>query len=184
MNPTAVLQPDDISFTRQRLEHTVVCVDAGDLTDGVGYFFGTSDGYVMREDVGTSLDGEPIPASMRLHYNHFKSPSVKKRFRKLVLELDSRQPITIKFRQQFDYDDGMYKAGDIYSADLIGSGGSWDVDSWDAFRWSLPAISQLDAHIDGVGRNMGLLFFSESSTDEPYTIQGLLTHYSPIGIAR
>jgi hypothetical protein len=148
------------------------------------HFFGTSSGYVMREDVGTSFDGGIIPSVLRLHYLHFKSPSVKKRFRKLVLEMDASAPVTLRFRQLFDYDDGYYRYSPTQQVDLSVGGGSWGSADWDEFRWSLPSISQAEAHIDGMGRNMGLLVFSESATDAPYAIQGILTHFSPMGIAR
>ena len=184
MNPTSVIQPDDVAFLRAKYDHVPTCVASGDVDGEEAHFFGTSSGYVMREDVGTSFDGGIIPSVLRLHYLHFKSPSVKKRFRKLVLEMDASAPVTLRFRQLFDYDDGYYRYSPTQQVDLSVGGGSWGSADWDEFRWSLPSISQAEAHIDGMGRNMGLLVFSESATDAPYAIQGILTHFSPMGIAR
>lgn len=183
LSPSPVLQPKDVSFTRQKLLHVPTCFASGELSDTeVGYFFGTADGYVMREDVGTSFDGQPIAAAIRLHFNQFKSPSNRKRFQKLILEMEAESTVAINFRQQFDYSDGVYSAGGTQAA--IAGGGSWNTDAWDTFYWSMPLVSQAEANVDGVGRNMALLLFSESAVDKPYTLQGLLTHYNILGLQR
>lgn len=185
LSPNAVLQPRDVSFTRQKLKHIPTVFASGELSDTeVGYFFGTTDGYVMREDVGTSFDGEPISAALRLHFNQFKSPSNRKRFQKLVLELEAESTVAINFRQQFDFADGFYATGLNQEATAVGEGGAWNVSGWDTFYWSQPLVSQAEANIDGVGRNMTLILSHESGVDVPYTLQGLLVHYNVLGLQR
>jgi hypothetical protein len=185
LSPEAVIKPSDISFSRWQYAHRVACVGAGDMPSGQeGLFFGTEDGFVMREDVGTSFDGEPISSVLRLHFNQLKSPANKKRFRKLELELDAPGRVTINFRQQFNYADGTYDTTLTQGSAAQGIGGQWGVQGWDAFFWSLPVINQTEANIDGVGKNMGLLLFHESATDLPFTLQGLLLQYSIMGLAR
>lgn len=183
LSPNATLEPTDVSFLRQKLDHVPTCFGEGDMsTTETGYFFGTSDGYVMREDAGTSFDGSSIKSAVRLHFNHFKRPSNRKRFRKLVMELESDANVTISFRQQFDYSDGVYSAGGTQAA--LAGGGTWNTDGWDTFYWSLPLVAQAEANIDGVGKNMSLLLWHESSSDKAFVLQGLLTHYSILGLAR
>ncbi|UOF76790.1 phage stabilization protein [Caudoviricetes sp.] len=180
-----VIDPKEVSFTTQKYDHNVTCTAVGDV--GASFdalFFGTDDGYVMRGDVGSSFDGAAIDAVIRLHFNHYKAPSQKKRFRKLVIEMDSDTPVSVSFKQIFDYDDGIYKSSRNQSASSLGLGGAWGVSSWDTFKWGLPLSSEASAHIDGMGRNMGLLLWHSSATDEPFLLQGLLTHYSPMGLAR
>ena len=185
LSPEAVIKPSDIAFTRWQYAHRVSCVGEGDMSDGLeGMFFGTEDGFVMREDVGTSFDGAVVGSVMRLHFNHLKSPANKKRFRKLELELDSPGRVTINFRQQFNYSDGAYDATLTQGASSVGAGGQWDASNWDTFFWSLPIVTQAEANIDGVGKNMGLLLFHESATDRPFTLQGLLLQYTILGLAR
>ena len=185
LTPEAAVRPQDVAFTRQQYADLPTCTAHGDMDDGSeGLFFGTTDGYVMREDVGVSFDGKPISAVMRLHFNQLKSPSNKKRFRKLEMELDAPDTVAIKFRQQFDYADGTYASGLTNEAIAIGAGGQWGVSGWDQFYWSLPIATQAEANIDGVGRNMGLLIWHESAFDQSFTLQGLLLQYSIMGLAR
>lgn len=179
------ITPSDMSFSTQKYLHTVTCVSQGDTGDAIdAMFFGTSDGWVMREDVGTSFDGEAIDSVMRLQFNHFKSPSVKKRFRRLVIEMESPDAVTIQFRQQFDYSDGMYPTSSTQTASATGIGGTFDLATWDTFYWSKPINSEAVAHIDGTGNNMGLLLWHSSAMDEPFALQGLLIHYSEMGLRR
>ncbi len=179
------IKPSDVSFSTQKYLHSVTCTTQGDVGDYYdAIFFGTSDGWVMREDAGTSFDGEEIDSVMRLQFNHFKSPSVRKRFRRLVIELESPGEVDIKFRQQFDYADGFYPTSATQTATATGNGGVYDLSQWDTFYWSKPINSEAVAHIDGAGRNMGLLIWHTSAIDEPFFLQGLLIHYSEMGLQR
>lgn len=185
LSPEAVIQPKDVVFTTQRYPHAPVCVAHGDMLDGSeGMFFGTADGYVMREDVGVSFDGQEIYALARLHFNHLKSPAAVKRYRKLDVEMDSPNRVTLYFRQRFDYADGEYSTGPSVPVESAGTGGAWDASQWDRFYWSLPSTTRAEANIDGVGRNMGLLIYHVSNFDEPFTLQGLLLQYSQLGMRR
>jgi hypothetical protein len=184
LTPNAVITPEDIAVTRCDYNTAISCSASGTIDDAEVLFFGTTDGYVMREDVGTSFDGVEIPSVTRLPFNSFKSPSNKKRFRKLVMELDAPSQTTLNFRQLFDYGDGKYAPSINQSSSVQGGGGQWDVDSWDTFLWSMPVQTQVEANVAGVGRNMALLIWHESALDEPFNIQGLLVHHSILGLAR
>lgn len=185
LSPEAIIRPQDVAFTRQQYLDVPTCIAQGDMDDGSeGLFFGADSGYVMREDVGPSFDGVEVSAVLRLHFNHLKSPSNKKRFRKLEMELESPDTASILFRQQFDYSDGQYAASLTNEAIAIGGGGQWDASCWDQFYWSLPIVTKAEANIDGVGRNMGLLIWHTSSIDRPFLLQGLLLQYTIMGLAR
>jgi hypothetical protein len=184
LSPNAVLQPGEVSFTRQLLIHQPSCLTAGDMSDGtLAYFFGTDDGWVMREDVGSSFDGQPIEAVVRFHFNQYKSPSNRKRIHKLVLELESPETTNILFKQLFDYADGFYQASVNQTAQAISAMPPFDIASWDSFAWSHPTDSQAEVNVDGVGRNMALIFYN-SSTSKPFVLQGVLTHYNILGVTR
>lgn len=184
LTPNAQITPADVSITRSDYETTISCLGGGEI-DGEEYLlFGTSDGYVMREDVGTSFNGAAIYSIMRTPFWSIKAPSNKKRFRKLTLEMDAPQETTINFKQIFDYSDGNYASSVNQSAVAEGGGGEWDNDNWDQFYWSLPVQTQAEANVDGVGRNMSLLMWHESAVDESFGVQGLLVHYSTLGLTR
>jgi hypothetical protein len=185
LSPAAAVQPGDVAFTLQQYPHAPVCVAQGEMDDGAeGLFFGTADGLVMREDAGASFDGDEIYALVRLHFHHLKSPANKKRFRKIDVEMDSPGRATLYFKQRFDYADGEYATGSSVQVDAPGSGGQWNASDWDRFFWSMPSATRAEAHIDGVGRNMGLLLFHVSDRDEPFTLQGFLLQYTILGLKR
>lgn len=184
MTPNAVIQPQDVSFTASKYNHIVSCVANGTINGDEALFFGTEDGYVMREDVGQSFDGEPIDAAMRLHFTSLKSPVQKKRYHKLTFEVDAPEKVDINFIQLFDLDDGEYKRSFARLIQSPGTGGRWDVSEWNNFFWSLPLGLQLEANIDGIGRNMGLLVWYTSDIAEPITIKGALTQYNILGMTR
>ena len=187
LSPNPQIQPQDVAITRSDYNPALTPIEItsawyGTINGEEYQFFGTGDGMVMREDVGASFDGAEIPSAARLPFASYKSPSQKKRFRKLVLETDAPQITTIYFRQVFDYGDDTYMPS--INSTAQGGGGQWNVDTWDTFQWSLPIQSQAEANIDGVGRNMSVLIYHESSLDDAFNIKGLLVHYSPLGLAR
>ena len=182
--PNASVQPQDVAFMPQEYAHEVLCVASGLWAGEDAMFFGTQDGWVMREDVGTSFDGLPIDAVLRLHFNHLRQPVNKKRYHKLTLEMESAGQVDINFRQLFDYSDGFYSAGINRKTLTEGVGGQWGVSDWDEFYWSLPIATQAEANIDGVGRNMALLLWTSSDVDQPIVMQGLILQYSNLGITR
>lgn len=183
--PNAVIAPGDVSFSISKYVHTITCAVTGELTDGSEvHFFGTSDGYLMREGVGASFDGAAISSVLRLPFNNFKLPSNKKRFRKLVLELTAPSTITVNFKQAFDYADGNYPSSENQTALTYGSGGAWGDSAWDTFNWSQPMQTQSEVNIAGIGRNMSLLLWHESAADDAFTLQGILIQYSILGMVR
>lgn len=180
-----VLQPGDVSFTTQQYAHTPTCFASGTLADGLEHmFFGTSDGYVMEEDAGTSFDGTSVNYTIRLPFNQFKSPNHEKRFYKLIAELASQDDISLSIRQLFNYDNGVYMQGGTQTISVLGAGGSFDVSSLDAFQFDGVAVSQGQTDLDGVGQNMALLIFFDSGYVRPVTLQGLYTFFSILGLKR
>ena len=99
LSPAAVIQPKNVSFMPAERPHVASCLADGSIAGEDWLLFGTADGWVMREDVGTSFDGLAIGSALSLHFNHFKSPAAKKRYHKLTLELDCEDAVQIRFRQ-------------------------------------------------------------------------------------
>jgi len=183
--PNALITPEDVSFSILQYPHKISCAITGEMVDGTEmHLFGTSDGYVMRESVGTSFDGAVLSSVMRLPFNNFKAASNKKRFRKLVMELTAPETVTLNFKQAFDYADGYYPNSENLSVLTYGTGGAFDESAWDTFHWSMPLQTQSEVNITGIGRNMSLLLWHESAVDDPFTLQGILVHYSILGMVR
>jgi hypothetical protein len=185
LSGNAVLTPKDVSPTTSAYLHDTLCFGSGKLAAGESerMFFGTSDGYVMEEDAGTSHDGAAIFYAMLLPFNHYKSPAYDKQFHKGELELTCPDAVDFSFRTTFDYDDGLFSFGDG-SASLPGQGGAYDIDAFDTFQYDKPRNSRAEYNLDGQGRNMAFLVWAESDFVRPATLQGVLTYYSLLGIRR
>ena len=66
----------------------VRCMTTATLSTGEEVtYFGSDDGYIYRDNIGTSFDGSTIPAWIRPAFNNLKSPRLRKRFRRAVFEV-------------------------------------------------------------------------------------------------
>ena len=87
----------------------------------------------------------------------------------------------ISFKLDFDF------AGpDIATSitfDVEPAGGFYDVDYWDEFFWSNADTAQLEANVEGIGRHMSLMLWSEGDTAS-YRVYGMAQQYSPLEITR
>ena len=133
-------------------------------------------GYVYEMDRGTSFDGYPVPAYVRLAYNDLRTPHIIKRFRKLQLECDSTFRST--FRVTADFDDDMQEGdrpGESFS--ISGPPSRWDEDEWSDFDWDGTPARVAHARIAGRGRNISPVLYSEQSDQPPHVFTGLTVYY-------
>jgi hypothetical protein len=175
-------RPGKVQFTRLRYEHQPVCADADTYNDDEFLVFGTSDGYVMRERKGTTFDGEDIAAFLRTSYWHYGSPQVKKRFRKLMLDVQSGlTTVNLYFRQDLDF--GGPDQQQAYLTATRASGGFYDSAYYDQFYYDDAEIAQIQANVDGVARHMSLMIYSSGDT-EPHRVSAIHTLYSDLSVQR
>ena len=179
-----IVQPKSVEITLNRLTHLPRCSADGIWQGERIMLFGTEDGWVMREDVGPSFDGDVIRATLTTRFLHFKTPSNRKRFHKIAMEIASQNLSSLQFAQLFDGDDGAYNRSILYSGSTMGQGGLWNGARWDTFAWSLPLEGSIEKKVDGIGRNMSLILLSDSDIDEPITLQGMMVHYAILGLQR
>lgn len=145
-------------------------------------YMGCTDGSVMKLDDGDSFAGGKIKSFLRLPFNAMSTPHRKKRFRKLVLELESGSTATLNMSADYDYGAGSSTTSN--EVVVTGSGGLWDVATWGAFSWSSTVVSETHAGLSGSGRTLGVLIYHESSTDPAFTVQGVRVNYSIRGLIR
>jgi hypothetical protein len=135
-------------------------------------YFGSDDGYVYQDGVGTSFDGSAIESWLRFPYNHMKSPRHLKTFRKASLDITVEQYATI--RTSYDLSGGSFDfaVSDNINQTMTGAGGYWDQFTWDQFTWDTPIVTTFDVQLGGTAKNIGILLYGNSATDWPYSIQG------------
>ena len=142
--------------------------------------FGTADGYVMRNDVGSSFDGKNISAYLNTNINSAKSPRLRKRYRRLVLELQGEAHIDMRVGYSFDW----ATAGTLPhlfvdgSADLSGRA-NWDNMFWDAFFWDGRTNDVVSVELQGSGENLQMIVIVDSNFTDEFTLSSAVFHYTP-----
>lgn len=146
--------------------------------------FGSDAGYVYQADVGSSFDGLAIDSYLQMPFNNISSPRVRKRFRKAVMEMSAQAYSAIRFQPEFSYGDPDIGTHRLQTGVTTGSGGYWDVASWDEFFYDSRLVTTPEFSIEGTGLNMALLFYSSSAIDLGHTLQGMLIHFSNRRLSR
>jgi hypothetical protein len=176
-------QPEILPFD---LGDTVIewAVSAEDSDGSEIILAGDSDGWVYELDSGTSFDGSPINAYIRLAFNHLRSPAFFKRFHKATLEVDCAGPTTLSMTSEFSYADPNQPAGAEVDFSVSGGGGFWGESDWNDFYWSAAAEGTAEAHVDGIGKNISTTIRHSSTYEEPHVLHGMTLNYSRRRMAR
>lgn len=164
----------------------VRCICTATLSNGQEVtMFGSDDGYVYQDSIGTSFDGNPVEAWVRLPFNHSKSPRTRKRYRRAIFE----GKVTSYCRVNISYDLG-YGSPNVspssYTPDfeLLGGGGYWDQFIMDQFIWDSQIIGTPEISLEGTEKNISLLFYSNRAQDKPHTLQGVTLIFTPQRLER
>jgi hypothetical protein len=151
------------------------------ITEDAGAGFG----FVFQDRVGNNFVGESIQSFIRTTYNFLKSPSARKRFRRVDLEVDAQRPLSLKFVADMSF--GVSDAENVTAQPdtvLQAGGGQWSIDNWDEFFWDGQQRSASRANIRGTGEAIGFVIFNESAVARPFVLQGLTVHYEPRRLQR
>jgi len=147
-------------------------------------FFGDENG-IVYQFAGPSFDGAEVPAYLKLPYNHMKNPSVKKRYRKFVIEVDTESSFQVGFQFEFDYGTSNQPAPQEQMSGVGAGKAMWGVGVWGLFVWGQNQhTGTASAYIDGSGKNMSALLRTSLTYEDPYTIQSAIIHYSYRGLSR
>lgn len=172
-------------FLEGALPFVPSCMWSGEDENGLErVFVGATNGYVYEMDKGSTFDGAAIEAALKLYYYNSKSPRVRKKYRKMILEMSAILYAEIRFAAEYSY--GSTQVGQLASSAFTvnGSGGSWDATLWDSFVWDAQDINQPELPMDGTGINVSLTFYSNTKLDFGHTLQGAILHYTPRRLQR
>lgn len=154
-------------------------------------FFCSDDGFVYEDNVGPSFDGDNIAAYVRTAFHHVGSPSFRKRFRRVDLEISATGVVDLRVGSDLSYGSSEVSSGltsitstDVPEVDVFGGGGFWNDANWDEFVWDGQNISTARANLRGTGENIGFLIFNESAVTDSFILQGLTIHYDPRRLQR
>ena len=158
-----------------------VCMsDAESSTGQSVQLFGTADGWVMWNDLGTSFDGKAIGAFLNTNINVVKTPRMRKRFRRAVLELYAQNYVEMDVTYSFEWASPLilphnFESGAINFMALP----YWDAMLWDSFFWDGRANDALSIELNGTGENMQMMIFVDSDYVEQFAMKSVIFHYTP-----
>ncbi len=161
------------------------CVFSGeDATGAERAFVGANDGMVYELDKGQSADGLAYEAFLKLAYNSSKSPQIRKRYRKLALQISSQKFTELRFSAELSYSKPETPTMNTQQVYAQVGGGFWGSESWDTFYWDAQDIHEPDIALSGTGENISITFYKNNATDIGHVLQGAIIHYTPRRINR
>ena len=182
--PGGAINRKAVEFTRLAYEHQAVCVACESVDGEEVMVFGTSDGWVMRDRVGTTFDGQDIGAVARLSYWHCGMPQVQKEWSKLTIDVDpTLDPITLRYSTDYDFAALDDTQPVNYEQEVRPVGARFDDVQWDQFYYDSADAGQVHASIDGVACFMSVLLYHEGDA-EPFTLRGLHMLFKRLGLRR
>jgi len=167
-------------------DRVVRCMATGFLSTGIEQTcFGSDDGYIYMDNVGTSFDGDVIESWVRLPFNNIGSPQVRKRFRRAVLEIYVTNFAQVKISYDFGYANPNVNPSAITNDQMFDGGGDyWDKFTWDQFTWDAQVVQTSSLSLAGTEKNLSILFYSNRAQDTPHVLQGVTIMYTPQRLER
>ncbi len=164
----------------------VRCIATATLSTGEEVtYFGSDDGFVYRDSIGTSFNGNNIEAWIRLPFNHSKSPGVRKRYRRAYLEVKATGYSSVNINYDLGYANPDILAPAIaQDRALTGGGGYWDQFTWESFTWDSAVVENPSLSLDGTEKNISFIFYSNSAKYKSITLQGVRVSYTPLRLDR
>lgn len=147
-------------------------------------YFGSDNGYVYQDNVGTSQDGEAIEAWIRPVFNHLKSPQVRKQYRRAVFEVKTEGYAQVSVSYDLGYSNPAVRPGITQGLSMVGAGAYWDQGTWNQFTWDTQVVATAVVPLMGTEKNIAFLFYSNRAQDRAHTVQGVNLNYVPRRIER
>jgi hypothetical protein len=173
-------------ITPVKFPDAVRCTAVGEDTGGNEIlFFGSNDGKVFKLDEGLDFDGTACEGFLRLAFSHFGSPSLRKRFRQAIFDMDAADTVHLYMTADFDYADPDISSHQLREYDQTwGAGGLWDSSNWDEFYWDSKLVAEMQMDIAGTGHNMALMIYSPGDSGGIHSINGVVVHYTDRRLVR
>lgn len=158
----------------------VVC-NGGSTNGGEVTYFGSTDGFVYRMDVGTSFDGATIDHTLELAFAFQGSDRVRKRYRKAVFEIQGDSYVQFNAGWTLAYGDENVVSTTLSAAVTPAY---WDEFTWDQFVWDGRAIAPSYISLEGSAENIAIRFEGSSALWGTFTVNSVTLHYTPRRIMR
>jgi len=163
----------------------VACVVTGEDSTGKDViFFGSDQGMVYQADKGSSFDGEDIEAFMFTAFNNSRSPTIRKTYRRAIIEMDSSGYTEVRLSAMFSYGDSDIQTHINETVPIQGLGGFWNLVGWDEFYYDSDVVASPSLSISGSGRNISIILYSKSDEDLGHRFDGVIIHHTKRRLVR
>jgi hypothetical protein len=141
-------------------------------------YAGSDDGYIYQLEKGTSFDGTQIISYLNLAFAAFKTPRMRKHFRKAVLEVKGNGYLEYLMSYDLAWANADIAPTPAQNAVLALASTNWDTFFWDQFYWDGVNNAPTEIPLDGTGENIGLKLVSQADYLQPFTISSAIIHYT------
>jgi len=162
-----------------RYPFTVEVASEWEISGVSSIFVGDESGYVYECDKGRSFDGTAISAWLKTAFAHLGSPTRRKAFRSIEIEIRGDSAGSLTVQPDYSYGDTAIDENAPALANntpVDGPDGALDMGDWDVGSWDGKYISRLRVRSPGVGENVAVLLGGESATELSHEVTAI-THY-------
>ena len=153
--------------------------EADDLSKtGEVSYFGSTNGYVYKMDVGPNFDGLPIAANLLLNFNSVNTPRYLKRYRRASLEVTGSGYAQFAFGYLLGYGTLDIEQPSNQVQGVPFANDNWDSFTWDEFTWDIMSLAPVEIDVEGCAQNIALAINSNSNLCQPFTINSATLNYS------
>lgn len=170
-----------------QLKHIPNVACEGKINGAQTLLFGGTDGFVYELNRGRSFDGATIEHRMRLADNFIGTPRLRKRMRRLRLDVQAPGFHTLSVGYVAGRNDPEIDSGSATkAANASGSAGGFDdaVVGFDTLGFDGDLYSQILLPLDVTTTSLSLLFSGSSDNELPLTITGQSMAWQPRRVQR
>ncbi|WP_286237993.1 hypothetical protein [Neptuniibacter halophilus] len=165
-------------ITTAKLPVVVKAACSGVVAGQEEMFIGTDQGDVFQMNSGTSFNGADIQTTLAVAYNHLGNPDIRKRFRRVFLDIQAESTVQISALPQFDYGDNEIARHLVLFKDALAQGGQWGISNWSEFAWGSPIVDRFKIDTIGTATAINFIINTKSALAKPHRIAGYSTHFS------
>ena len=141
---------------------------------------GCDSGRVNRLDVGSSFAGKPIQFFCAMSFNHFKSSSLLKHFKRVEIEVQPEG--FFKMDVGYDLDQRGPRRAVTDNQETVSPSSEltafWDTFQWDAFHWDGASVSPVVVDTPGSGKSLSIRFQGRNRISRRFNISSITAHYT------
>jgi hypothetical protein len=140
-------------------------------------FFGDDEGMVYQMDKGNNFDGDSIPSYIHLAFSAFRSPRIKKAWKRGTLEMNGTGYFELELSSSLGWGSADIATTPAYNVGIALKEAVWDQFVWDQFFWDGQNEGPTVFELNGSSENISLRLMSEGDCFAPFTVSSVLYHY-------